>query len=421
MAPSYSDDDSSSDDARACKKQRSTSRPTSFVTWNCNGLLTRSKANKQDIAKLVTQTSAPDVLFLQEVRIKATSSNKRNEPCPQDLKVVQSLFEHGGPFHHYEPYWSLADSRYSGTLTLLHKGLGGVDESMAAFSTSSAVDMLLSKYSLTRKDVGIEEMVAAKPSPTKQHASIQSFFSSNNKSSSSSSNKSQQHHVEGRFQFFSFPDMDIIHTYVPNHGTKPESFQRRQEWDDEMLQFLQHRQAILTRAQSTQKLLWAGDFNVAREYQDGTHWQQEDSTSGVIEEWWTNETKCFVRPGNPNRPPQYRGMPSFTPAERTRFHNIIQQGQLLDVWRELHPHGSTSHSSLSKWELPDYTWRGCQGKDPSKRAKYEGKGQRLDYFLSNGVSMNSVQECEILGYGSKREGFCGSDHCPVKLVLKTTS
>lgn len=185
-----------------------------------------------------------------------------------------------------------------------------------------------------------------------------------------------------------------------------------------MLQFLVKRQTILQKASSqNRRLLWAGDMNVARDYRDGTHWKEERK---VIEEWWTNEKKCFIKPGDPSRASQHRGMPSFTPAERTRFEALLNQGQLTDVWRELHPNGCTTHAHLPKWERPDYTWRGHPGKN--KKAKYEGTGQRLDYFLTSNIDMKSVQECEILGHGSKREGmFCGSDHCAVKLRLRGTS
>ena len=47
-------------------------------------------------------------------------------------------------------------------------------------------------------------------------------------------------------------------------------------------------------------------------------------------------------------------------------------------------------------------------------------GQRLDYFL---VEENMIDErlkhCEILGHGADRQGFLGSDHCPVQLDLRT--
>jgi exonuclease III len=286
----------------------------------------------------------------------------------------------------------------------MHKRLH-VDGNDVAFSTQSAIDLLLIKYKLTRAGVGIPEMTL----PTKQ-ASIKSFFCSSNENTSQ-----QQHNEQGRFQFFLLDDIDIIHTYVPNHGTKPESYARRKEWDDAMLQFVTNRLLILQKAKATyRQLLWAGDMNVAHDYRDGTHWS---NTNGMIQEWWTDERKCFSRPGDPNRAACHRGMPSFTPAERTRFEAILKQGQLTDIWRELHPDGSTTHLHLSTWERPDWTWRGHPGKN--KKGKYEGTGQRLDYFLTSNIAMDSVEECEILGYGSNREGlFCGSDHCAVKLQLR---
>lgn len=57
----------------------------------------------------------------------------------------------------------------------------------------------------------------------------------------------------------------------------------------------------------------------------------------------------------------------------------------------------------------------------SYASKYEGKGQRLDYFLLSPSSLmkDVVESCDILGYGASREGlFCGSDHCATMLRLK---
>ena len=43
---------------------------------------------------------------------------------------------------------------------------------------------------------------------------------------------------------------------------------------------------------------------------------------------------------------------------------------------------------------------------------------RLDYALVSEGLRDLVESCEILGHGSGREGFMGSDHCPVLLTLK---
>ncbi|KAL3907500.1 MAG: hypothetical protein SGARI_003510, partial [Bacillariaceae sp.] len=252
-----------------------------------------------------------------------------------------------------------------------------------------------------------------------------------NKSSGGGSNSSllaSNHHPEGRFQFFFFPDMDVIQTYVPNNGTKNESFAKRKQWDLDMKKFLEERQIILKKCNCPhRKLLWCGDLNVAKDYRDGSHWKRQDD--GSIYEFWTDESRCFVQSDTKkhasNKAPENVGMPSFTPAERRRFTELLHLGDLCDVWRQLHPEGAKGKGGKSginnnQWDLPNYSWRGHQGKNPGSFAKYQGKGQRLDYFLlspSNQVS-SMVLSSDIMGYGERKEGlFCGSDHCAVHLDL----
>ena len=447
--------------------------PRSIVTWNCNGLISRSLYNLNDLERLVRETQEPDCFCIQEVRLKALCSTQRGMPKPLELNLVKPALS--TVFQDYVPYWSLSDARYAGTLTLLHKRLVSTNsEIQTAFTPSSAIELLLKMFSVTRGDVGLPEQEATASSGTKSkttpiQTSMTKFFSVKPKphaetdvsrASRSSSSNFQHHNCEGRFQFFAFHDMDLIQTYVPNNGiNKEESVQRRQQWDIEMLQFLQARSAIIKHASSkaaaavqdtkSQKeknphrtLLWCGDMNCARDYRDGTHWEDRSTldSSSVPYEWWTDETQCFVQPSSsipttPRNQPcstDNRGMPSFTPGERRRFESLLEAGNLVDVWRDLHPNGSDCRSckhcsssfqdkvaSWSQWDFPNWTWRGHLGKN-KVRSKYEGKGQRLDYFLKSPYDRESVEKCEILGYSSQREGlFCGSDHCASLLVLKT--
>jgi exonuclease III len=363
-----------------------------------------------------------------------------------------------------------------------------------AFTPQAAITLLLQDDQLSRKDVvGLSaistteqpKMDKSHSSPSKKQQSVKSFFlpkpkaaatlSSRQSSASGGSSSSlmqqqqqKEHNEEGRFQFFRFPNMDILQTYVPNNGTKPESFEKRRKWDKDILEFLTSRQAILqaaaTASTSTcasissndkdkgnslkdQPLLWLGDMNVAKDYRDGTHWKRgmqgddsSSSSSSHIYEWWTDESKCVASGARSpaNSPPKSNddiGMPSFTPAERRRFEQILSSGNLVDVWRVLrqqqHPNGgatSTSTSAASgdsqntfssEWDKPNWTWRGHLGKNGS-HSKYQGKGQRVDYFLlSPSNLLSSVESCEILGYGERRDGlFCGSDHCASLLKLK---
>jgi exonuclease III len=440
--------------------------PRSFVTWNCNGLTSRCCFNLVDLNRLLDETNKPDMICMQEVRLAAIGpigrqrgipkkddakkkNSKQHKSVKETLNVVQSVFGE------YQPFWSLSDKMYSGTVTLIHQRclLEASISDFAAFTPQSAIDLMLRRLGKTRQDCGL-----SKPSPTKkpQQTCLASFFAPNKQADS-------DHDAEGRFQFFFFPDMDVVHTYVPNNGTEEKSFQRRRNWDEDLLQFWKDRKQVLDscgieKASSSgstadvskdRKLLWCGDLNVARDYRDGTHWERRpargpSTTAPEIYEWWTDESRCLAQDSlqkNPtrNKKPENVGMPSFTPAERSRFNEMIREANLCDVWRELHPNGATTLRKIDRkddsgstttttttttttsnpWDLPNYTWRGAAAiKSGGRPAKYEGRGQRLDYFLISPYNRFSVENCEILGQGERKEGlFCGSDHCAVSLRI----
>jgi exonuclease III len=374
--------------------------------------------------KLLEETKYPDLVCLQEARLKAYDQHTRGRPLPSEYAVVKDTVE--SVFENYTPVWSLADNRYAGTLTFVHKRLGLDRTSQCAFSTDSAIDLMLKRFQRNREQVGLVSL--SKPSsPAKKvvkQTSMKSFFAPKKMTSSGESSSpsvcTRNHHSEGRFQFFSFPDMDVIQTYVPNNGTKEESFCRRSQWDASMLQFVKDRRKLLEHCQQTERpLLWCGDFNVARDYRDGTHWEKRED--GSIYEFWTNPEKCFVgKKGSVPTPENQEnvGMPSFTAAERRRFSELLKEGDFSDVWRELHPTG-VANSKLTSWDRPDYTWRGHLAQAGNYKSKFQGKAQRLDYFLlSPSKLVNNVDACQILGYGEQREGhYCGSDHCATVLSL----
>ena len=94
-------------------------------------------------------------------------------------------------------------------------------------------------------------------------------------------------------------------------------------------------------------------MNVAKDYRDGTHWEERTTQNSEGEsvssfyEWWRDETQCFSKSQakdlDPNRSPDDSGIASFTTNERRRFAEILEQGDLSDVWRDLHPDDSESH------------------------------------------------------------------------------
>ena len=476
MSDSESDDSFVEPSAKRLKKgaggEGQATAPMSFVSWNANGLVSRCSWNKDDLHRLLRETHNPDVLCLQEVRLKAAGPANRGTPLASDYASVKDVMERS-VFSDYQPFWSLHDNKYAGTLTLIHKRLAfDANNSNCAFTTRSALSLLLKKYHLTRQDIGISNNNNNIPkrldSPKKKkQTSMTAFFAPKATAATTSPNKkssvlSDEHHSEGRFQFFSFSNFDLINTYVPNNGTKEESYQRRREWDHDMKAFLASRRKLLEKAAEASKmtnnnnksqdndhqdnatttttniaerpLLWCGDLNVAADYRDGSHWKRgtiDNDTEDEIFEFWTDEKQCFVagvtKRLDPNRHSDDKGIPSFTTNERRRFAEIRREADLADTWRELHPDGCSSTDDdnakyKSPWDRPNFTWRGHLSKDGNTYAsKYQGKGQRLDYFLLSPSSLvkDVVLECSILGYGEKREGlFCGSDHCATILKLK---
>jgi exonuclease III len=258
------------------------------VTWNCNGFSTRAKYDRDQLQKLVEDTHTPDVICIQEARLNAAGpGEQRGRPCP--LKDSDSL-EHiraalGGAFRQYTPFWSLADKKYAGTLTLVRKACleriatsaaaaaarsssSGAD--FVAFTPRSAIELMLRRFGTTRSACGLAEtttndettpgVVVGSPPKKKQQTSLTSFFApkpkkknqqgSSGAATADAANKRKQrqpheHNDEGRFQFFFFPGMDVVQTYVPNNGTKEESFLRRRNWDGTMIEFVRERNQIL--------------------------------------------------------------------------------------------------------------------------------------------------------------------------------
>ena len=257
--------------------------PSSFVTWNCNGFSTRAKYDRVQLQKLVEDTHTPDVICIQEARLKAAGpGEQRGRPCP--LKDSDS-HEHvraaiGEAFRQYTPFWSLADKKYAGTLTLVRKTClettanssaarsPGWDADFVAFTPRSAIELMLRRYGTTRSACGLAaektsndettpRVVVGSPQKKKQQTSLTSFFAPKQKKNQQGSSsatvaankrkqrKPREHTAEGRFQFFFFPGMDVVQTYVPNNGTKEESFLRRRNWDRTMIEFVKERNQIL--------------------------------------------------------------------------------------------------------------------------------------------------------------------------------
>ena len=87
-----------------------------------------------------------------------------------------------------------------------------------------------------------------------------------------------------------------------------------------------------------------------------------------------------------------------------------------------------------------WTWRGSAGRDIAASGRYYGKGMRIDHLLVSKLLTKQpeagpaeqpepaaaaatscfevkISAADILGNGAERQGFLGSDHCPMLLVL----
>ena len=442
------------------RSRRLPADPHTIVTWNANGLAPRSKssANLDEFRRLLRAVTigskdiAPDLVLIQEARLKRSSPSLAGQPSPQELREVEPFLAICRPLG-YVPVWSLAQGRNAGTLSLVRKTNNCKD--WTAFTLGGSLILMMAAYGLD-KDADLVKLVQdfANSSSAQNGSSSSNIGSKQSsmmafmkKQPSASSNASSaglpsptKHDAEGRMQFLRFAGMDLLHTYVPNNGRTVESNLRRRSFDLAVRRFLSLRKRILTEAgDAARPIIWAGDLNVARTHLDGTH-HAIDPATGKVTEYWTDESKCYSRKdvanADMNRPKGDVGIPGFTPNERLRFEQTLKEANLKDVWRELHPdgvvtakvphlgrHGGSDEQSV--WNVANYTWRGTQGRNQAM-GRYQGKGQRIDYFLISDDDVGEdggnsrVVSCDILGYGEERLGFfAGSDHAPVVLVLKS--
>ncbi|KAJ0974644.1 hypothetical protein J5N97_016609 [Dioscorea zingiberensis] len=189
-----------------------------------------------------------------------------------------------------------------------------------------------------------------------------------------------KHEPDGRVILAEFETFLLLNTYVPNNGWKEEenSFQRRRKWDRRMLDFVLNVQ---------KPLIWCGDLNVSHQEIDVSHpdFFSNAKLNGYIP---PNKEDC--------------GQPGFTLAERQRFSNILSMGKLEDAYRFLHKEQDMECG---------FSWSG------NPIGKYRGKRMRIDYFIVSEQLNSRFLACDMHGRGIELQGFFGSDHCPVSLVL----
>ncbi|PFH34863.1 exonuclease III APE [Besnoitia besnoiti] len=336
----------------AKRKLEKRSAPLSIVTWNVNSLAARMRDPRQwFFFSRFLQTTEPDILCFQEVKLAAHGppGAKRGDGMPRDHSRIKSS----------DKVSSVEAKEISETLGALlphHKLL----ISLADWRYSG--QMMFIKKDIQVRSVRYNLCLGEWPA--------------------------QQHDPEGRVILAEFDPFCVLATYSPNNGGTQKSFQRRRLWDERMREFV-------TRLKKP--LIWVGDLNCAPEDIDLS---DPERFRSVIHE---NDDGTID--------PENIGQAGCTDAERRRFREILEAGDLVDAFRGLHP-----RTEPPPLESAEYSWRGFGGTGP--RGMLRGLGMRLDHIVLTKPLMEAVELVRICGAGKSKSNFFGSDHCPVLVRLK---
>ena len=168
----------------------------------------------------------------------------------------------------------------------------------------------------------------------------------------------QAHDNEGRTVCVEFPDYYLVNAYFPNSQRGLARLDYRQTWDKDFLNFIK-------KLEERKPVILCGDLNVA------------------------HTDKDLANPKS-----NYNKNPGFTQAEIDGFTNLLNSG-FIDTFR------------MFNQEPGNYTWWSYMF-----NARAKNIGWRIDYFCASKILKDRIKEAFIL------KEIKGSDHCPVKLVLK---
>ncbi len=166
-----------------------------------------------------------------------------------------------------------------------------------------------------------------------------------------------EHDNEGRIITAETEDFWLVNVYVPNVKRELTRLEYRQNWDEDLLNYL-------LKLQKTKPVIMCGDLNVAHKEIDLA------------------------------RPKQNEGNAGFTLEERKGMDNYLKKG-FIDAFRLKHP------------EKIEYSWWSYMF-----QARMKNIGWRIDYFLISQELKGRVKDVRILTQ------VMGSDHAPVLLELR---
>ncbi|MBI2087098.1 MAG: exodeoxyribonuclease III [Candidatus Zambryskibacteria bacterium] len=151
----------------------------------------------------------------------------------------------------------------------------------------------------------------------------------------------------------------IINVYFPNGGGAPERLRYKLDFYDYFLDFI-------NKLHKKQKnIIFCGDVNVAH------------------------------KPVDLARPKENETHIGFLPIERAWVDKLTSQGW-IDVFRHFYPDKTEAYTY---WDMKSF-------------ARDRNVGWRIDYFFCSPEMLKKVKSVEILN------DIYGSDHCPIKLVIK---
>jgi exodeoxyribonuclease-3 len=170
---------------------------------------------------------------------------------------------------------------------------------------------------------------------------------------------SKEYDDEGRVITCEFNKYYLIHVYTPNSGVGLKRLNFRTEiWDKMFLQYINKLQEI-------KPVIICGDLNVSHKEIDLKNAKTNLKTAG------------------------------YTIEERNTFNNILDETQVIDTFRSLHP-------TEIKYSFWNYKFH----------AREKNVGWRIDYFLVSKKIFKKVIKSNIL------TDILGSDHAPIILEIK---
>ncbi len=164
---------------------------------------------------------------------------------------------------------------------------------------------------------------------------------------------------EGRLIMAEYKDFILINTYFPNGGGAPERLRYKLDFYEYFLEYVEK----LRKKQPN--IIFCGDVNVAH------------------------------KPIDLARPKENETHVGFLPIERAWVDKVMSR-DWIDIYRHFNPE---KVGAYTYWDMKTFS-------------RERNVGWRIDYFFTTPEMLPSIKSVAIL------DNILGSDHCPVKIVLK---